>query len=88
MDALGQHLHRVDNDDQNDANYLDFELVIMLNPPCISMKPYKAIATQRSVHHHAKNQKHTSAKDEQHNDLALQLKHSEFLSDPQKDCRK
>ena len=59
--------------------YLDFEAVSVLNPPYPGMVPYEAMLTQYSLHkHEQKLGDGTSG----------ELSHSEYLSDPQRDCRK
>lgn len=52
--------------------YLDFEAVSVLNPPYPGMTPYETMVTQYSLH-------------KREEDV---LSHSEYLSDPRKDCRK
>ncbi len=56
------------------ARYLDFEAVSVLNPPYQGMTPYETMITQYSLH---KVDSETQ-----------ELSHNEYLSDPQKDCRK
>jgi hypothetical protein len=56
------------------ARYLDFEAVSVLRPPHPGMAPYESMVTQYSLHR----------RQQQFDGLS----HSEFLSDPQRDCRK
>lgn len=58
------------------AMYLDFEAVSILNPPHTGMAPYESMVTQYSLHRHEFNNGDNG------------LSHSEYLSDPQRDCRK
>ncbi len=59
--------------------YLDFEAVSVLNPPYPGMVPYEAMITQYSLHKH--EQKLGDG-------MGGELSHAEYLSDPQRDCRK
>lgn len=61
--------------------YLDFEAVSVLTPPYPGMVPYEAMITQYSLH-----KRETSLNDGVSEENGLS--HSEFLSDPQQDCRK
>jgi hypothetical protein len=58
------------------AMYLDFEAVSILNPPHAGMTPYESMVTQYSLHRHEFNNGDNG------------LSHLEYLSDPQRDCRK
>lgn len=59
--------------------YLDFEAVSVLNPPYPGMIPYEAMITQYSLHKHERKMG---------DGMSGELRHSEYLSDPQRDCRK
>jgi hypothetical protein len=80
---LEKRLESIANNNNNNngdggpvAMYLDFEAVSILNPPHPGMAPYETIVTQYSLHRHEFNNGDNG------------LSHSEYLSDPQRDCRK
>ena len=73
--------------------YLDFEAVSMLHPPYPGMVPYEAMITQYSLHKQQEQQQIPSSTgnnaEKAKTDADHQgLYHSEYLSNPQRDCRK